>query len=216
MCVGITHLITDLIILEDFMNRTIAIFSFFLGCLCATQCFAGEVYIGVLGGGTGRLDLKKAKADADLGYYVGGQLGYQFFGRLRLEEELSYQEAKIHSFETKGMTFHHAKGHVNLWSLMTNLIVDLDFPFIISPYMGGGLGYLYADGHWSGHIKDFRLHENQFSKQELKKNGLAWQAIVGLKYFVCLSLELGLEYRYFKFENELATHKVGLVLKKFF
>lgn len=203
------------------MNKYILVFFLILECFFINQSFAGEPYIGVMVGVNGNLDLKGKKADASVGYYVGGNIGYRFWSLLRLEEELSYQRSDIHSFEKSGIKLHHARGHVNVWSLMTNMLFELNCPFIITPYFGGGIGVAHVNGHWSGHWNKVMRHLSSegchhHAKQKLRENGFAWQLIAGLKYFICLGLETSLEYRYFKVENEIINHRVDLSLIKFF
>lgn len=197
---------------------SISIF-FLLRCFFSSGCYAGEPYIGLIGGGNAGLDLKKSKAEASIGYYIGGHVGYKFFRHLRIEEEVTYQYSGIHSFEINKVKLSHVKGNVDVWSLMTNVILDLNCPFLVSPYFGGGLGYGQANGHWTGHWKVNRnlfFEEESLPKQKLHKNGFAWQGIVGLNFFVCLGFEASVEYRYFKLENDVVNHRFGAALTKFF
>ena len=179
-------------------------------CFFSTHAFA-DPYIGLLGGGTAGFDLKESRIDTSCGYYIGGRIGFSCFNFFRLEEELSYQRSKIHAIEKNGFHFHHVHGHVTFWSLMTNFLIDLDCPFIISPYFGGGVGYTRESGHGRLSLKGDRQ-----SKEKVNDNQFAWQGLVGLKYCVCLGLEASLEYRYFKVKEVEANHKFGMALTKFF
>lgn len=182
-------------------------------CICFLgPCFAADLYIGIFGGGSGGFDLKKSKLDTSMGYYLGGRIGLKCLSLLKVEEELSYQRSGVHSLEKKGIRLHHVKGHVSFWSLMTNLLIDFDCPFIISPYFGGGMGLLHGEG--IGKVSSY--YQNDQAKQKFHRNEFAWQLIVGLKSFICLGLEAGFEYRYFKLAEGKANHKLGLALTKFF
>lgn len=195
------------------MKKFFVILSLFCGCFLSNTGFA-DPYIGIIGGGTAGFDLKDSKIEASTGYYIGGRIGFSCFRLLRLEEEIAYQRSGVDSISKKGFNFHHAHGHVSFWSFMTNLLVDLDCPFIISPYFGGGIGYVHGNGEGKGRLS---LEESiHHAKEKIDRNSFAWQALVGLKYCVCLGLEASFEYRYFKLKEAKANHKFGLALTKFF
>lgn len=194
------------------MRKYLVIFSLFFGMLVINNCYAGEPYIGVIAGGSGGFNIKDSKLDTTLGYYLGGRLGFKFFSLFRLEEEFSYQHSGVHSIKKEGFKLHHVRGHVNFWSLMTNILFDLNCPFIITPYFGGGIGYARGDGHGVGKFSFHEKHE----EQKFHQNEFAWQIVVGLKYFICFGLETSLEYRYFKVTEANVNHKLGLALTKFF
>lgn len=194
------------------MKKFFVILLLVLGSFLSNTSFA-DPYIGILGGGTAGYDIKDSKIDTSTGYYIGGRIGFSCFSILRLEEEIAYQRSGVHSISKRGFNFHHAHGHVSFWSLMTNVIVDLDCPFIISPYLGGGIGYARGNGEGKGR---FSFDESAHAKEKVHRNAFAWQALVGLKYCVCLGLEASLEYRYFKLKDVEANHKFGLALTKFF
>lgn len=96
---------------------------------------------------------------------------------------------------------------------MTNALIDFDCPFIVSPYIGGGIGYARTEGKGKG-IRG--SHGQLKAENKLTCNDFAWQAIIGIKYLTCLNWETSLEYRYFKVKNVGANHKIGAALTKFF
>jgi opacity protein-like surface antigen len=195
-----------------FMKHFIVILSLAFGCLFTNTSFA-DPYIGIIGGGTAGFDLQHSRFDTSTGYYIGGRIGFNCLSLLRLEEEISYQRSAVHSISKKGFNLNHVHGHISFWSFMTNLIVDLDCPFIISPYFGAGIGYARGDGNGKGR---FSFEESSHAKENIHCNAFAWQALFGLKYCICYGLETSLEYRYFKINDVDANHKFGLALTKFF
>lgn len=194
------------------MQKFFIVLALCFGILLSRNSFA-DPYLGVIGGGTAGYDLKNSSIDTSCGYYVGGRVGFSCLGFLRLEEELSYQRSNIHSFKKDGFNFSHVQGHVTFWSLMTNVLIDLDCPFIISPYFGGGAGFAHEKG--KGRVK-LPFGKHQHIKEVIHSDDFAWQILVGLKYCVCLGLEASLEYRYFKLQDVAANHKFGLAFTKFF
>lgn len=153
------------------------------------------------------------------GYYVGGSAGYKFCNSIRLEGEFSFQ-----SYRWRPATLYYSKvkDSVNVYTYMVNVYYDFDFlNFCLKPYLGMGIGY--ADTQWKAHKvciypsnyrPDFDAYIIRKSFKE-HFDGLAWQAIAGIKYPICDNLDLGLEYRYFQ-ENGIKNNKVGLVLSRFF
>jgi opacity protein-like surface antigen len=195
------------------MYRYLSIFAFIIAIFFIDYTFAEYPYIGIMGGGNGRLDLKSPKAEAEYGYYVGGSIGFRFLSLLRIEEELSFQRSRIDSVEKREIHFHHVKGDIKVWSLMTNLFVDLDCPFFITPYFGGGIGYENTKGNWRGEWVEITHHiQKHHTQEDFQKNGFAWQLIAGVKLPICLDVETGLEYRYFKIPDGSANHRFGLAL----
>jgi opacity protein-like surface antigen len=126
---------------------------------------AGGVYIGAFGGATwfnknetdfdvfdGGAFNGKASLDTDMGYIVGGVLGYNWtgdFGGLRSELEVSYSEANVDGVDlhfdgpaetTRDINF---DSDLSVVYVMGNLWYDigrvLDWGGF-SPYAGGGLG----------------------------------------------------------------------------
>lgn len=194
------------------MKQFFLILSLFFGCFFANTSFA-DPYVGIIGGGTAGYDLQHSRLDTSTGYYIGGRIGFSSLcSFLRLEEEISYQRSAIHSISKRGFHLKHVEGHVSFWSFMTNLLVDLDCPFIVSPYLGGGIGYARGSGEGKGRFG----FESAHAKEKIDRNAFAWQALIGLKYCVCFGLEAAIEYRYFKINDVDANHKFGLALTKFF
>jgi opacity protein-like surface antigen len=209
------------------------LFSHFLPNVGYSFCFQNfsykplpGLYIGGMGGLNGGYDLKCETLLTDLGYYLGAKAGKRFFPTLRpffpnlqVEEEFIWQRNPINTIKAGTFQLDHIRGHIQIWSLMTNILLDFNCDFPVRPFIGGGLGYAQAWGHWSAFLidvnGDFFLIEKHI-KSKLNKRGFAAQVIAGLKYFIYPNLEASLEYRFFNLKNHIANHKLGLALTKFF
>ncbi len=53
-------------------------------------------------------------------------------------------------------------------------------------------------------------------KREFDEGAFTWQIIAGISYSFCHNLKLGLEYRFFNFEDKCHFHKAGLVITRSF
>lgn len=176
-------------------------------------------YVSIQGGLSGGFEVECEEIVTNRGYYIGVCAGYKFWFPLRLEGEVLYQRAGIHAATTGAIQLKHTKGHIHAWSYMTNIILDINCDFPVRPYMGGGLGYAQASGSWSGTLTEMEgnlLALGPRLKRTFYKDGLAWQVIAGLKYFIYDTLEVNLEYRFFKIESKLSNHKLGLAFTQFF
>lgn len=184
------------------------------------------LYIGGMGGFNGGYDLKCSGVSTNRGYYLGAKLGKKifpqignFFPHLRVEGEFVWQRNSVHSFKLGTIQLDHTRGHVQIWSLMTNLLLDLNCDFPVRPFLGGGVGYAQTLGHWSALLievnGDFFIIEKHIHSK-FNKSGFATQVIAGLKYFICPNLEVSLEYRFFHLKSDVDNHKLGLNLTKFF
>lgn len=194
------------------MKKNIFLLSLFF-CLSFSTLIFSDVYIGLIGGGTAGFDLKNSAIDTSTGYYIGGRIGMRCFPLIRIEEEISYQFSDIHSISKHGFHLKHVHGHVNSWAFMTNALVDLDCPFIVSPYFGGGVGYAHENGKGKGKIT---YMQESHAKMKINQHSFAWQGLVGIKYCVCFGFEASVEYRYFKIKDTEANHKLGIALTKLF
>ncbi len=184
------------------------------------------LYIGGIGGFNGGYDIKCENLSTQLGYYLGAKIGKKFSIKLgnfipplKVEEEFVWQRNPVNSLKVGTIQLHHVRGHIQIWSLMTNALLDFNCDFPVRPFIGGGLGYAQAWGHWSALLVDvggdFFLIEKHI-KSKFNKRGFAAQVIAGLKYLICPSLEVTLEYRFFNLRHHVSNHKLGLALTKLF
>lgn len=149
------------------------------------------------------------------GYLVGGSVGYELGGTLRLEAEVSYRNSEL---QIKSKRLEKATefdilrgsfdGRTERWSIMTNLLYNMSSPTsILKPYIGGGIGYTDSK---------LNLHEikKEFQGSSLKKRfrhfaksqHFSWQLIAGMGYAICQNVDLSVEYRYFKPSKNLYSN----------
>src|ERR1700712_4062732 len=77
--------------------------------------------------------------DTDLGYDVGGIVGYDF-GAFRLETEASYKRVGNKRTFFAGPGFGGVKGHTDALSFMVNGLVDFGPDDGLQGFVGGGVG----------------------------------------------------------------------------
>ena len=175
--------------------------------------------VGAFGGITGGYELDCEDVETNRGYYCGIQAGKKVFPNVRLEGDLIWQGNDVNRITVQNTTdLDHPRGSFNIGSIMANAILDLNFPFPGSPSLGAGIGYAYANGHWSGILT--QTNETLAIERKLKssfhKGGLSWQIIADLNFFICPTLKINIEYRFFKLSHQLSNNKFGLALVKFF
>jgi OmpA-OmpF porin, OOP family len=154
--------------------------------------------------GDGITDLSNAlTVDHDVGYDVDIIGGYDF-GMVRLEAELAYKRASTN--ETRAdVLFSGATpfdnfdtdGHGRAISAMINFLLDFGNEDGLSGYAGVGLGI--ANVRYSADIHDMpNVDPYSFDDSD---SGLAWQAILGLRYAISQNVDIGLKYRFFNVPN---------------
>jgi opacity protein-like surface antigen len=222
------------------MDYTMKKFLFLLTALCAlsaNQAGADEgLYAGVFGGANW-LDVSssRVKSNFEVGYVVGGSVGYRWCGGLRLEGEIAYRNNDIKSAHVKNRGSYSCsdsykvrlKGHVDTVSYMANVLYD--WPFECSPmkvYFGAGIGG--ANQKFSVHNRrgssssdcaefandDYSDCSSSSSRRRHSKNsnGFAAQAIVGVAYNICDCYDLTAEYRYLYVNNDRSSNNNALVV----
>lgn len=121
-------------------------------CFPKFYCLLPGMSIGVLGGINGGYDLRCKHVKTNRGYYAGMKIGQDLFYHLRVEGEVDWQWNEVNSIKNEPIQFDHARGDINIWSVMSNGIFDIPFNCQLParPYIGGGVGYAYSSGHWVG------------------------------------------------------------------
>lgn len=177
-------------------------------------------YISAFGGYAGGYELKCDDFKTVRGYYLGINGGKKIFPNIRLEGDAIWQRNRVQSDVPTSNTLqvNHVDGAINIGSIFANAILDFNFPFPGSPSLGGGVGYAWADGHWSADLTKTKeaFFKRRRVRSSFRENGFAWQLIADLNFFVCNDLKINIEYRFFKLRDEFSTHKFGLALVKFF
>jgi len=127
-----------------------------------------------------------ATSSYDLGWLAGGAIGYEFDSGFRAELEGMYRSNDLESLTAGGAPV-AATGHVDVASIMFNLLYDIDTGSDFTPYLGGGIGAGNVD-------TDVVVGGTSFADDQW---GLALQAIAGLSWAVSPEFELFTQYHYF-------------------
>lgn len=144
----------------------------------------------------------RREIEFDVGYDVGGFIGYEFCSGLAVEAEFTYRHNDISKIKFCGEHF-KSRGHFESMSYMANVIYEINLSrcwcMPITPYIGGGVGYAQQRlklGHCFG---------------EGKKNGFAWQVIAGIGYDFSRCFDIALDYRFNKGRAErIYNHSLSL------
>ncbi len=176
------------------------------------------IYISAFGGMNGGYELDNQNVHLNRGYYAGINIGKKVLPNFRLEADAIWQENDVNGLIVGNISLDHAHGTINTYSFMGNAVLDLNFPYPGSPSIGGGVGYGNAEGHWSGTLSQTvkNITASKKIKSSFHKNGLCWQIIADLNFFLCPNLKINIEYRFFKLENKFSNNKFGLTLVRFF
>jgi OOP family OmpA-OmpF porin len=137
-------------------------------------------YIGAEGGGNWLLN--NNNYNMDVGYAVGGMMGYDFVGP-RIELEGVFRSNNGRGTANFGNVFSNTSGRIEQLSVMANLLYDFLPGATITPYIGAGAGIAFADATLNG----CSLCSTQF----------AYQGIVGLGWNVDKSFRVNLDGRYY-------------------
>ncbi|MCK4838690.1 MAG: porin family protein [Desulfobulbaceae bacterium] len=142
--------------------------------------------------------------EANPGFAVGAAVGYDFFGYLRMEGEIAYQNNALAKARTAGgnIVLHE---DIDSLALLLNFYCDFTNNSLWTPYLSAGLGpaLVNVDDN-TGYLGD--SHDSVF----------AYQVGAGLGYAFDKELTLEFKYRYFattnpefnNIEMEYATHNV--------
>jgi len=141
-------------------------------------------YIGAEGGGNWLLNSNNY--NMDIGYAVGGVVGYDFVGP-RVELEGVFRSNNGTGTANFGNIFSNVSGRIEQLSVMANLLYDFLPGATITPYVGAGAGIAFADAAING----CSLCSTQF----------AYQGIVGLGWNVDQNFRINLDGRYYATTN---------------
>lgn len=129
-------------------------------------------------------DQKNEQVSFDAGYMVGGALGCHLFGPLRAEGEFGYRRNEFEP-EIESLEFTYQN-----WSLLGNLLLDVQLCDRINPYLGVGAGY-----GWSQVAGHMSFQDTHFLAG-IEKSGFAYQGIAGCALMLSRECDLTLDYRY--------------------
>jgi len=159
-------------------------------------------YIGAEGGGNWLMNSNNY--NMDIGYAVGGVMGYDFVGP-RVELEGVFRSNNGRGTANFGNVFSNVSGRIEQLSVMANLLYDFFPGATITPYVGAGAGIAFADASING----CSLCSTQF----------AYQGIVGLGWNVDQNFRINLDGRYYAttspgaYQNNNFTAMLGMTFK---
>ncbi len=128
--------------------------------------------------------------DTDIGYDVGGALGYQLNDLFAVEAEVAYRSNDISGGTVAGAPF-SASGDIDALSFMGNAVLTLPGSYGLTPYGGVGVGTAGVGGDGE---RDYVF---------------AYQGFAGLKRDLTDRISAGVEYRYFGSEDATFSNAVG-------
>ena len=142
--------------------------------------------------------------EASEGFAVGAAVGYDFFGYLRIEGEIAYQNNALAKASTAGgdVLLHE---DIDSLAFLVNYYCDFTNDSLWTPYLSAGLGMALVN-----------VDDNTGYVGNSYDSVLAYQVGAGLGYAFDEELTLEVKYRYFATTNpefdyvemEYATHNV--------
>ena len=162
------------------------------------------VYVGPEGGLNWLLNSNNY--NMDLGFAVGGVVGYDFVGP-RVELEGVYRSNNGQGTANFGNIFSNTNGRLSQLSAMVNVLYDFFPGATITPYIGAGAGIAFADSAING----CSLCSTQF----------AYQGIVGVSWNIDQNFRVNLDGRYYgttnggglQYQNNNITAMLGVTYK---
>ena len=190
------------------LNKNI-IYIFYL-LLTAPLAHAGHWYLGGMGGvayvpgnasAVGDDGLSRTNAQYGTGYNGAVALGYES-GPIRYEVDMTYLRAPLDHFDLNSVEQTETDGNSAAIANMLNLYYDFNHTQAFNPYLGVGLGYIFASA-------DLNSTEPTESSFEGSNHEFAYQAKGGLRYKLNPHLGINFEYTYLSSTtsiNELGEH----------
>jgi len=154
----------------------------------------------------------QTKAQFDTGFVGVVSVGYGIGNGLRFEVEGNYRSNKFNKIGNGGLGFTTAGGDERKYGGMFNILYDFDpnvlglgfFPAAISPYVGLGAGYVWAQDQnvrFSGNpgpVAGFPRGYRELARTNSGKGAFAYQAIAGAAFPIgsVPGLAITAEYRF--------------------
>jgi opacity protein-like surface antigen len=162
-----------------------------------------EFYVSVFAGASFANNVKTDYAaigpyslDLKTGYLLGGTVGMNVTNMIRGEVELSHSHwsAEKASFDfAGGSSTYSASGDVSATYLLANAWIDIENDSSFTPYIGGGLGYGWADAKTTFDGSPFGYGDGE--------GGFAFQLGAGVKFDLTESASIDLGYRFKSIQN---------------
>ncbi len=157
----------------------------------------------------------------ETGYVITGFGGYEFGNGLRVEGELAYREAGLDNHVAGSYSNYNYYNHNDsLWAFsgMANLFYDINTRSIVTPYLGGGIGFAVVgfDNRYNDYYNNYYY---DYGYEE--KTVFAYQVGGGMCFDLNRNMALDVGYRYFGTEKihfdfrdvELESHNVTVGVK---
>lgn len=186
------------------------------------ECFITEgFYLGAFGGATWYRDHfletdtpagALGQVRRDLGFNLGGFLGYRCCNGLRLEAELAFRDNDFdrvilyHSAGSGETSMELTNGEFESLSFMGNIIYECTFmacDTCLRPYFGVGFGAAKLETQFSTTVDTVTLDRND------DKTQFAYQFIIGIAYPYNDCIDMSFEYRYFNADIDDYTVDTG-------
>ncbi len=126
----------------------------------------------------------------DIGYAVGGFVGYDFGNSFRVEGELAYRRNALNEMSQGGLAM-AMEGYVSSTALMVNGLYDFDSGSALTPYIGGGVGVAQFS------VRDAMFVDIPDTPTNQDDTVFAYQFIAGVGYELSPTLTLFADYRLF-------------------
>lgn len=153
-----------------------------------------------------------AKIKSDTGFVGLFSIGYGFGNGLRLEAEGNYRDNKLNGIKGGALQgFSSAGGNEKKYGGMLNVLYDFDpnvlglgfFPAAISPYVGVGAGYVWAQDQ-NVRLTGFTGGFRELARTNQGQGAFAYQGIVGAAFPIASVPGLAItgEYRFLGLEGD--------------
>lgn len=159
------------------------------------------------------------RLETDIGYIVGGAVGYHLSGIFRIETEFAYRCNTLDQLVVNEEDVNLAlvmDGGINSYAYMLNAIFDIPIKFVCTPYVGFGIGGTAEQGHGRFIILEDTPQDRRF---KYKRNAAAYQMVAGFNIISLFSVNGSIEYHYFDLvgeENSNPNHSLSFCLRNTF
>lgn len=135
----------------------------------------------------------------DPGFGVSAALGH-YYNKARIELEFNYLKSDLDEVELVGVGSASLSGDGTVMAVMLNSYYDFMAEHMLSPFLGGGIGYANAEIDVLGVKED--------------DDAFAYQLIAGIAFKLSERLKSDLQYRYFgtedlEFDDSVDVDPVG-------
>lgn len=197
-----------------------------MSALCGASISASDcancVYVDGFGGYEFMENIQSrdhVKFKAKNGYMAGAAIGFNCDDVVRVEAELAYRNHGVRDIKANGASLNDVKVDGKpvtnrmkneTFTVMANVYHDFDLDCLVTPYIGGGIGYAH---------NRFTPVSTRNVDVTAKKNELAYQGIAGVSYRLpelSSKASVGIEYRYFATKHHIKDHSVAVNLKRYF